>query len=121
MKKIIISLILLSCFSTSIVNAWDKEQITKEVAFQLFNAGEKILTYDLINDKNLELQEANSWIYGKNPSKEKLALAGLVTGILHLWATDYLIKNEPEMVNGFQNMTLIVYGSVFAWNLHFKF
>ena len=116
-------MIILGCFLTSNVSAreWSKQEVTKEIAFQVINVAEKALTYDLIHD-NDELSESNTWLYGSDPSAEDLAVWAIGAGAIHWLLTDYFIDYDtPESTAFFQDLTLAVYGGVFLWNLHFKF
>lgn len=92
----------LACFlGCATTDKWTKAEKTKEVAWLILHAVDYSQTRYAM-DRPDEFKEANP-LLGDHPSEGRLNLFALITGIGHVWLTDYVGKEYRSL---FQNITL---------------
>lgn len=91
----------------------------KEWVYQGLNLADKAITAECIHSANI-CEEGNP-LLGRRPSTAKLMGAAVIQGAAHAAFTTALQDYRPDLVDRWENLSLVIGVGVIGWNLHMRF
>lgn len=90
-----------------------------ELTYQALNLIDGVQTIDCTSRH--VCREGNTWVYGDNPSPEKIVAIKTGFGVAHYLIFRLLKDHDPKAARLFSQVSVVVQGSVVAANLRFAF